>query len=166
MKLPEMFKKDDAVSPVIGVILMVAITVILAAVIAAFVFGLGSPETAPQASVKGSSAAVDGVNAIKIEHQGGDALTLTSANTKLTVDGTEATLDVATGAKFDAGETYYLIDNTVDSSGTFILINSTNAANRTAATDVSAIASSGEIVNVKFIDVPTQQLIGDFDVRF
>jgi len=32
--------KDDAVSPVIGVILMVAITVILAAVIAAFVFGM------------------------------------------------------------------------------------------------------------------------------
>ncbi len=33
-------RNDDAVSPVIGVILMVAITVILAAVIAAFVFGL------------------------------------------------------------------------------------------------------------------------------
>ena len=33
-------KSDDAVSPVIGVILMVAITVILAAVIAAFVFGM------------------------------------------------------------------------------------------------------------------------------
>jgi flagellin-like protein len=33
-------KNDDAVSPVIGVILMVAITVILAAVIAAFVFGM------------------------------------------------------------------------------------------------------------------------------
>ena len=35
-------KNDDAVSPVIGVILMVAITVILAAVIAAYVFGIGS----------------------------------------------------------------------------------------------------------------------------
>ena len=33
-------RNDDAVSPVIGVILMVAITVILAAVIAAFVFGM------------------------------------------------------------------------------------------------------------------------------
>ncbi len=33
-------KNEDAVSPVIGVILMVAITVILAAVIAAFVFGM------------------------------------------------------------------------------------------------------------------------------
>ncbi|MFC6722213.1 type IV pilin N-terminal domain-containing protein [Halobacteriaceae bacterium SHR40] len=38
----EKFRDDDsAVSPVIGVILMVAITVILAAVIASFVLGLG-----------------------------------------------------------------------------------------------------------------------------
>ena len=35
-------QNEEAVSPVIGVILMVAITVILAAVIAAFVFGMGS----------------------------------------------------------------------------------------------------------------------------
>jgi len=35
-------RREDAVSPVIGVILMVAITVILAAVIAAFVFGMAS----------------------------------------------------------------------------------------------------------------------------
>ena len=43
MKANQKFSKDEeAVSPVIGVILMVAITVILAAVIAAFVFGMGS----------------------------------------------------------------------------------------------------------------------------
>jgi len=41
MKLKQFFTDDDAVSPVIGVILMVAITVILAAVIASFVLGLG-----------------------------------------------------------------------------------------------------------------------------
>ena len=35
-----MFKNDNAVSPIIGVILMVAITVILAAVVAALVFGI------------------------------------------------------------------------------------------------------------------------------
>ena len=39
------FKREEAVSPVIGVILMVAITVILAAVIAAFVFGMASGVT-------------------------------------------------------------------------------------------------------------------------
>lgn len=41
MNLKNLLKEDDAVSPVIGVILMVAITVILAAVIASFVLGLG-----------------------------------------------------------------------------------------------------------------------------
>ncbi|QSG12489.1 Pilin/Flagellin, FlaG/FlaF family [Halapricum desulfuricans] len=51
MKLKELFTDDDAVSPVIGVILMVAITVILAAVIASFVLGLGdTTNTTPQAS--------------------------------------------------------------------------------------------------------------------
>ncbi len=40
MKKMKQYRNDEAVSPVIGVILMVAITVILAAVIAAFVFGM------------------------------------------------------------------------------------------------------------------------------
>ncbi len=38
-------ENEEAVSPVIGVILMVAITVILAAVIAAFVFGMAGTST-------------------------------------------------------------------------------------------------------------------------
>jgi len=52
MDLKKLFQDDDAVSPVIGVILMVAITVILAAVIASFVLNLGGQvdQTTPQAS--------------------------------------------------------------------------------------------------------------------
>ncbi|WP_411967036.1 type IV pilin [Haloferax sp. YSSS75] len=52
MKFTDLLTDDDAVSPVIGVILMVAITVILAAVIGTFVLGLGDQvgNTAPQAS--------------------------------------------------------------------------------------------------------------------
>lgn len=52
MNLKKFVQDDDAVSPVIGVILMVAITVILAAVIATFVLGLGDSlsNQAPQAS--------------------------------------------------------------------------------------------------------------------
>jgi len=41
MEFKQLFDDDRAVSPVIGVILMVAITVILAAVIGTFVLGLG-----------------------------------------------------------------------------------------------------------------------------
>ena len=52
MQLKQFLTEDDAVSEVIGVILMVAVTVILAAVVATFVLGLGESvtQTAPSAS--------------------------------------------------------------------------------------------------------------------
>ena len=52
MNPKQLLTDDDAVSPVIGVILMVAITVILAAVIASFVLGLGdsADEVQPNSS--------------------------------------------------------------------------------------------------------------------
>jgi len=51
MEFKQLLKDEDAVSPVIGVILMVAITVILAAVIGTFVLGLGEQvqDTSPNA---------------------------------------------------------------------------------------------------------------------
>jgi len=69
-------KNEKAVSPVIGVILMVAITVILAAVIAAFVFGIGGTQTkTPVASLQIKSASST-TNNITISHSGGDAIDL------------------------------------------------------------------------------------------
>jgi len=70
----KLVKNEDAVSPVIGVILMVAITVILAAVIAAFVFNLGgSQEKAPTASIVAANNP-EGSASMKITHKGGDLL--------------------------------------------------------------------------------------------
>ena len=55
-------RKDSAVSPVIGVILMVAITVILAAVIGTFVLGLGdNVQETPSAGVSISQEANESV---------------------------------------------------------------------------------------------------------
>ncbi|MFB6223008.1 MAG: type IV pilin [Haloarcula sp.] len=74
MELKRFFNDDDAVSPVIGVILMVAITVILAAVIATFVLGLGDQvsDTAPQASF---STDYDSDNDhVTVTHDGGDSI--------------------------------------------------------------------------------------------
>ena len=78
MELKQLYEDDDAVSPVIGVILMVAITVILAAVIATFVLGLGDQvsNTAPQASFgfdwdgEAGGPAAD----LTISHDGGDSV--------------------------------------------------------------------------------------------
>ena len=69
----ELFTDDNerGVSPVIGVILMVAITVILAAVIGAFVLGLGDQVStnAPQATIGFS---FDSDTNVTLTHEGGD----------------------------------------------------------------------------------------------
>jgi len=53
MDITGLFADENAVSPVIGVILIVAITVILSAIVGSFALGLGeSQDTAPQSSWK------------------------------------------------------------------------------------------------------------------
>ena len=84
MDLKKLFQDDDAVSPVIGVILMVAITVILAAVIASFVLNLGGNQsTTPQASFEfeysedgATGTFEDGSpsGTLDITHQSGDSI--------------------------------------------------------------------------------------------
>lgn len=151
----KMNRNEDAVSPVIGVILMVAITVILAAVIAAFVFGMGAPETAPQASLKGSPAADGTDTVLKLEHQGGDMVTFTDANTRVTVNGATVNMSLLTDTAFEAGEVLYLYNV----SGDFSL----NATVPSAAVD---FIPAGTTANVKMIDVASQQMLADMDVRF
>jgi flagellin-like protein len=78
MNIQDLVTDDDAVSPVIGVILMVAITVILAAVIGTFVLGLGGSvqQNAPQASFTFDFKDVSSGNAdtLTVTHDGGDAI--------------------------------------------------------------------------------------------
>jgi archaeal type IV pilus assembly protein PilA len=67
-------RNDEAVSPVIGVILMVAITVILAAVIAAFVFGMAG--NISKTKVVAATAQQNSADTIVLTYQGGqDAAT-------------------------------------------------------------------------------------------
>lgn len=85
MELRALFDDQSAVSPVISVILMVAITVILAAVIATFTLGLGESTTAvaPTAgftaeqvndtSVDGNSESAE-YRTLEITHASGDVL--------------------------------------------------------------------------------------------
>lgn len=72
MKLNELFTDERAVSPVVGVALLIAMTVILAAVIGSVVLGLGSgANNAPQASFSFEQANTSAVN---VTHDGGDTL--------------------------------------------------------------------------------------------
>ncbi|WP_367175892.1 type IV pilin [Haloarcula rubripromontorii] len=76
MDIKQLIHDDDAVSPVIGVILMVAITVILAAVIASFVLGLGdqAQQATPQASFSWEYDASASSENLTITHDGGDSI--------------------------------------------------------------------------------------------
>ena len=93
MDLKKLFTEERAVSPVIGVILMVAITVILAAVIGAFVLGIGGDQNAtPSASI---SLDPDVDDTVTVEHNGGQTLDLEEI--QLSVDGTIVTQDDGDG---------------------------------------------------------------------
>ena len=80
MELKNLFETDSderAVSPVIGVILMVAITVILAAVIGAFVIGIGEDqEVQPTASFNFDFSSPDDPDyaEVVISHSQGDTI--------------------------------------------------------------------------------------------
>jgi len=154
-KANQFVKEEDAVSPVIGVILMVAITVILAAVIAAFVFGMGPPEQAPQAAIRASAMTLDANTVVKLEHQGGDAITFSDTNTKVTVNGESVNYSGLYGddnIRFEAGENLY--------------IDATNQMHDNSSNVTAGTYDPGSTVNVKIIDVASQQMISDLNVRF
>jgi len=111
MNLKELFTDDDAVSPVIGVILMVAITVILAAVIASFVLGLGdSTETTPQASFDTNFD--NSSDELTITHESGDTIDGDRVNMK--VNGTDGLDDLeykdSSPSEFGAGTSFTLVN--------------------------------------------------------
>lgn len=138
MDFKKLFRKDEkAVSPVIGVILMVAITVILAAAIGSSVFSKGTAEAAPQANLNMKANDLKG---IAIEHLGGD--TINFNNTKITM-------------RNDAG--------TVDYKNP---VNSSLSVGEVTTIDFNTTLTTSQIINVKMIDTTTNQLICDKNVRF
>jgi len=100
MDFKNLIDDEKAVSPVIGVILMVAITVILAAVIGTFVLGLGDQvqSTTPQASFGFDTTNVgdgDGTNdEVTVVHESGD--TIDQSSLEVTLGGTSV---------YDGGDT-------------------------------------------------------------
>jgi flagellin-like protein len=117
MKLKQLLSEDDAVSPVIGVILMVAITVILAAVIGSFVLNLGGSlqQSAPQASFDFEYDA----STVNVTHASGDSLTesqitVSESNTSSSLspvsgDGTYTAGDEIANGTYDPGETIRVV---------------------------------------------------------
>jgi flagellin-like protein len=111
---------ERAVSPVIGVILMVAITVILAAVIGTFVLGLGDQigEAQPTAQLSLESQDLGDDPSVTIVHNGGDELN--GDDLSVTINGSVAS-DAGIDGTFSVGEEKTLSNSTI-SDGTTIRI--------------------------------------------
>ncbi|WP_419181059.1 type IV pilin [Haloarcula rara] len=109
MDIKQLIHDDDAVSPVIGVILMVAITVILAAVIASFVLGLGDSagDAAPQLSIECDAANNN------ITHAGGDNV----EGDELTLINNSGDYDIPDGTYTSGVDLANNSDDNIDVSG-------------------------------------------------
>ena len=110
-----MNKDERGVSPVVGTILLIAITVILAGTIGFFAMQQGTPEAAPTVSLS--------IEDETLYHNGGD--TLASANTEISLNGTV----VAPSNDFEAGESLDLTTNnglnsTLSGTGTLTVVDS------------------------------------------
>lgn len=83
--------RDDAVSPVIGVMLMLVVTVVIAAVVVAFATGMAGDSTAttPMALLDADNPLVeeDVLKSFDIVHKGGDELALENIQVKIEPSG-------------------------------------------------------------------------------
>lgn len=121
-------KNDEAVSAVIGVILMVAITVILAAVIAAFVFQLGG--STPKSKTVGLDVKRINSTAFSVKTMNGADIALlcnTSAQPSYTAtctnpDGASVALGYNTYDAKDIGDTVIFAASSTIASGADITI--------------------------------------------
>jgi len=131
------------VSPVVGTILLIAVTVALAAVIATIVGRIGVPAKAPYA-ILGVTAENQGENTVKITiiHRGGD--TLVTSELKVRGEKTGGAFEDVTNMTWST-----LFSPGEEASGTY---------------DYGA-AAEGKIIKIKVIHTPSGQLLLDTSVR-
>ena len=116
-------KNEEAVSPVIGVILMVAITVILAAVIAAFVFGMAG--NIQKTKVVAATEKRVNTSYVTVTYQGGqDAGTLYGI--AFQVDGANATPTMYGQNQVSQNEVYPASGQSVLPVGSSVTLSATN----------------------------------------
>jgi FlaG/FlaF family flagellin (archaellin) len=132
MQLGTLFSDDDAVSPVIGVVLMVGITVTMAAVIGVFVLGASTATSPPDAQMRyvAEEGATDGWGndpneQFVIEHDGGEDIDLDRVEVQYAgTDVSSGTLSWLNsnppgGGEWRPGEMWKLADPNPGSGGDF-----------------------------------------------
>jgi flagellin-like protein len=151
-----------AVSPVIGVILMVAITVTLAAVVGTFVLGLGDQvtQTSPRVTVGvvGTDAA-SGAEQVTLRHGGGNDLAAADLRLVVESDGGDSfTLTGSGGATLSAAERFTIDTDDAEISDGW---GSGNWDSSGTGFDIAP----GDTVTVTFVHEPSGQIVAEKTVR-
>lgn len=142
------FENKKAISSVMGVVLMIAITVILAAAIGSSVLGQGTSSPAPQAIID-----IEAVNSthVKVEHLGGDPVNFAEFSITKVVAGNisgSVELNFTELGLFDVGQIKYMELEKASDSG------------------ITISFSAGDTVDFKVIDVDSSTFIANKKVRF
>lgn len=129
-----MTETDRAVSPVIGVVLMVAVTVILSAVIGTAVFSIVGdvPDDSPQVSIEYDYNQT--TDSVTISHTAGDEITAaqlsvvesgSSDDISLTTSGSVSAGDEIASGTYESGEEIHIVWESEDGETSVTLAQST-----------------------------------------
>ena len=170
MRKQSILKLDSrGASPVVGVILMVAVVVILAATVGSYVLTTQPPEVAPQSSieVRDSSNNLTDVKAgevrdlVKIEHDGGDPITNGSYMIRVNNPGNgQAELNTTAPARINTAADIRLVSKpTTFSSGDTLTVEI--VSNQTGGASFTAVGTW----RIAVIHQPSNSLLYDSDIR-
>ena len=133
---------NKGVSPVVGTILLIAITVALAAVVATLVSGLGGRGAPPNAllAVTAENSTANGY-ILTISHNGGDDLAIKDLQVQTSTPATAS------------GMTTYDFGTLMSTSGTFSI------GGKLTSTNIGYTGVTGQVVTVYIIHKPSKEKI-------
>jgi len=133
---------NKGVSPVVGTILLIAITVALAAVVATLVSGLGGRGAPPNALLSVTAVKADNDHyTLTISHEGGDDLAVKDLQLQVSTSSTQMTI-------YDFGT-----EMTPDLTGTF------SVGMKVTTDNIPYATVTGQVVAVYIIHKPSKQKI-------
>lgn len=160
-------KDDDAVSHVIGVLLMVTMTFMMAAVIAASVLLMGLPNQAPQTSIRVVSAD-PALDYVKLEHMGGSDLIL--KDVKLIVQNNISRVSWTslngTTDRMKAHDTLFIYTNSISDAEVYLNGDANTGTALLAADKIGSVdITGGDKISITVIDIPSGQMIAELTLK-
>lgn len=154
---------EDAVSPVVGVMLMLAVTVMVAAIVSTYAGGFsGGAEKSPQSSIRATPNLLQ--DRIYFEHNGGDPFMLSSVRVILRANDNTSTLSTndagsTLAAAFrEVGNTGGSSDTTIQAGDTFF-IQAANGDNQTWMKFGSMVLTNNTRITWMLVDKETSKTI-------